>query len=226
MVKWTQKNCWIGIFDILGFKNLIRLAEHEIHRELLTEKLDELTQTLNSDPVKHGRLDYLIFSDTFVVLAPDLEPSSYPWFLRACKNLIDRSIYIELPLRGAISVGLIFVTMEPPIILESSFVEAYEYCEDQDWIGLLLTPSATSALRDKGLEPLRHDFVSDEQLPLRSKSTEGVVAYRFQNGCANFDSPFLKHLRQMQHFAVNWQHKEKYERTISFIQRHYRHIDG
>src|SRR5450759_1695546 len=148
MFTWNQGDRWIAVFDILGFKNLIREADQKNSHELLKDKLNELIQTLNSDPVTHGHLDYRIFSDTFVVLAPDLEPNSYPWFLRACKNLIDKSIYIELPLRGAISVGSIFIAMNHPVLLGSSFVEAYEYCEDQNWIGLLLTPSATSALRE------------------------------------------------------------------------------
>lgn len=221
MVDWDQRDSWVGVFDILGFKNLIHQADHQILRTLLIDKLDELIRSLDSPPVEHGQLKYLIFSDTFVIFAPNFQ--SYGWFLHACENLIDKSIYIELPLRGAISTGPTFTSTDPPIVLGPAFVEAHEYCEDQDWIGLLLTPSAISELRKKSLEPLRHDFVSDEQIPLRMKSSTEVVAYRFQNGSANFDGPFLSHLHQMKHLAPKWQQKEKYERTIAFIQRHYRH---
>jgi hypothetical protein len=223
MIEWTNRNTWIGVFDILGFKNLLRQAEQDYSRALLIEKLDELIESINSLPFKHGKLDYTIFSDTFVIFTPDSEPKSYAWFICACKNLIEKSIYLELPLKGAISIGPAFISISPPIILGSSFVEAYEYCEDQDWIGLLLTPTATATIRSHGLEPLHHDFVNDKQIPLRTKSPEGVLAYRFQNGSANFDSPFFPHLRQMQHLAPRWNQKDKYERTIAFIQKHYRH---
>ncbi|MEW6683259.1 MAG: hypothetical protein AB1451_10125 [Nitrospirota bacterium] len=210
------------MFDILGFKSLIRQADHPVPREALKSKIEDLLQILESDSAKQGRLDFVMFSDTFVVFAPDLASGSYPWFLLVCRSLITKSIYIELPLRGAISLGPAFFSKEPTIVLGSSFVEAYEYCEDQDWIGLLLTPSAVAALRRAGLEPLRHDFVSDV-VPLRKKSSEGVLAYRFQNGSANFDSPLLAHLGQMRHHAPE-SAKQKYQDTIAFIRRHYRYV--
>lgn len=81
-VTWTPKNCWIGAFDILGFKNLIFQAENDIHRDILTEKFDELIKVIDNGSAQNGCIDYLIFSDTFVVLAQDLAPNSYPWFLR------------------------------------------------------------------------------------------------------------------------------------------------
>jgi hypothetical protein len=62
-------------------------------------------------------------------------------------------------------------------------------------------------------------------IPMRKKIKETVLAYRFQNGCTNFDSPFLFHLSQMRHFAPVEFH-EKYDNTMLFIQRHYRYIDG
>ncbi len=188
-----------GVFDILGVKNLIHQADHHILRAVLIDKLDELIRSLDSPPVEYGQLKYLIFSDTFVIFGPNFQ--SYGWFLSTCKNLIDKSIYIQLPLRGAISTGSTFTSTDPPVVLGPAFVEAHEYCEDQDWIGLLLTPSAISELRKKNLEPLRHDFVSDKQIPLRVKSSTEVVAYRFQNGSANFDSPFLSRLHQMKRSA-------------------------
>lgn len=209
MIAWINRSTWIGVFDILGFKNLLRQAEQDYSRALLIKKLNELVESMNSLPFEHGKLDYIIFSDTLVIFTPDSEPKSYAWFVRACKNLIEKSIYIELPLKDAISVGPAFISTSPPIILGSSFVEAYEYCEDQDWIGLLLTPTATAAIRGHGLDPLRHDFVNDEQIPLRINSPEGIMAYRFQNGSANFDSPLFPHLRQMQNLAPSWNQKDK-----------------
>jgi len=109
MVTWNEKNTWVGVFDILGFKRLIVNADQEFPRALLTNKLNELLNTLESDSAKYGQLDYLIFSDTIAIFAPDLKPQSYPWFLLQCEILITRSIEVRLPLRGAISVGNIRV---------------------------------------------------------------------------------------------------------------------
>jgi hypothetical protein len=108
----TRKDSWIAVFDILGFKELIRQTDRDFPRELLTERLEELIGVLDSRP-SEGGVEHLILSDTFVIWTPDLEPRSYPWFLRKCKDLITRSIYIELPIRGAISVGPVFFSTNP-----------------------------------------------------------------------------------------------------------------
>ena len=110
------------------------------------------------------------------------------------------------------------------MIIGPSFLEAHEYCEDQNWIGLLLTPSATLALRQAGLEPLHQDFVSDD-FPLRKTDADNVLAYRFQNGSSNYESPLLSFLQEMKHFASD-KDKDKYDRTITFIKKHYRHINS
>jgi hypothetical protein len=214
----------VGVFDILGFKNMIRQTDQEFPRHLLTSKLDDLFEAIDHDVTRHGQLEYMVFSDTIVIFAPNLETSSYGWFLLQCTHLIERSLAIRLPVRGAISVGTAFTSSSPPMIIGPSFLEAHEYCEDQNWIGLLLTPSATLALRQAGLEPLHQDFVSDD-LPLRKTDAGNVLAYRFQNGSSNYESPLLSFLQEMKHFAPN-KDKDKYDRTVVFIKKHYRHIDS
>ena len=222
MINWNQKDAWVGVFDILGFKNLIRQTDQEFPRTLLTSKLNDLFEAFEDDVMLHGQLEYMVFSDTIVIFAPDLEPSSYGWFLLQCTILMNESITIKLPLRGAISVGTAFISKLPPMIIGPSFLEAHEYSEDQNWIGLLLTPSATLTLRQAGLEPLHHDFVSDD-IPLKTMSVEKVLAYRFQNGMSNYESPLLPPLQEMEHFARD-KDKEKYSNTIAFIKKHYRYI--
>ncbi|MCE5212919.1 MAG: hypothetical protein LLG40_15360 [Deltaproteobacteria bacterium] len=222
MIKWNQKDAWVGVFDILGFKNLIRQTDQEFPRALLTSKLNDLFEALDHDVMHHGQLEYMVFSDTIVIFAPDLEAHSYGWFLLQCTIIINKSIAVRLPLRGAISVGTAFISSSPPMIIGPSFLEAHEYCEDQNWIGLLLTPSATLAVRRAGLEPLHHDFVLDD-VPLRKMSSENVLAYRFHNGMSSFSSPLLKFLGEMKHFAPD-QDKGKYDRTMAFIEKHYRYI--
>jgi hypothetical protein len=99
-------------------------------------------------------------------------------------------------------------------------VEAYDYCEGQDWIGFLLTPSAVDAVRRADLEPIRHGFIS-ESLPLkRGLDSENVLAYRFQDGATNRKNPLLNYLCEMKAFAPD-KDKPKYSRTISFIIHHH-----
>jgi hypothetical protein len=223
MINWSQKKAWVAVFDILGFKNRIRHVDEEFQRALLTGQLNDLFEALEPEVIRHGQLEYVIFSDTVVIFAPDSEMGSYGWFLLQCTNLIKKSIDIRLPLRGAISVGTALLSTSPPIIIGPCFLEAHEYCEAQDWIGLLLTPRATLAIREAGFDPLNHDFVSDE-IPLGKVPSQNVLAYRFQNGMSNYPSPLLPMLQEMRHFAPE-KDKVKYDRTVSFIEKHYRYID-
>jgi hypothetical protein len=222
MINWSQKDAWVGVFDVLGFKNVVRQADKEFPCAHLTSKLNDLFEALESDVAEHGQLEYMVLSDTIVIFAPDVEARWYGWFLLQCETLVNKSIEIRLPLRGAISVGTAFISRNPPMVIGPSFIEAHEYCEDQNWIGLLMTPSAVTALRQVGLDPLHHDFVVD-QIPLRKMPSENVLAYRFQNGMSNYASPLLPLLQEMKHFAPDTE-KEKYDRTMSFIKKHYRYI--
>lgn len=222
MITWSQKDAWVGVFDILGFKNLIRRGDQDFPRMLLTSKLDDLYRALDSDVTQHGDLKCMVFSDTIVVFAPDLAARSYGWFLSQCKILMHTSITIKLPLRGAISVGTAFISDSPPMIIGPSFIEAHEYCEDQKWIGLLLTPSGTKRIRDLGFEPLHHDFVSDK-IPLICMSADNVLAYRLHSGMSRQESELLSPLEEMKDSAPD-KDKEKYDRTMAFIKKHYRYI--
>jgi hypothetical protein len=74
-----------------------------------------------------------------------------------------------------------------------------------------------------GFDPERADFVSDNSIPLREMPSANVMAYRFQNGEASFPSPLLPDLNEMGCLAPP-DAKEKYTRTIGFIERHYRYI--
>lgn len=224
MVAWNQKNAWVGVFDILGFKNIIRQTDQEFPRYQLTSKLTDLFKALDSEAMRHGRLESMVFSDTIVIFAPNLEISSYGWFLLQCTTLIEKSLAIRLPVSGAISAGTAFTSNSPPMIIGPSFLEAHEYCEDQDWIGLLLTPSATLAIRQAGIEPLHHDFVLDNDIPLREQDAANVLAYRFQNGSSSYNSPLLTFLKEMRHSAPD-KAKEKYSKTIDFIKKHYQYVD-
>jgi len=224
MIDWDKHNSWIAVFDILGFKNLIRDADRKVPCALLSGKLSEILQQVQEDCLKVHQLKYMIISDTIVLFAPDLEPGSYGDMLQVCKALIRASISSRLPVSGAISAGVWFTAVGYHILIGPAFVEAYEYCEDQNWIGLLLTPSGTNETRKAGLNPLHHHFISGS-LPLRNKSQSDVLAYRFQDGGTNFENPLLSQLRDMQ-FSAPDKAKEKYEHTIEFIVKHHRYCCG
>lgn len=223
-MELNKRETWIGLFDILGFKNAISIVDDEYHYLYLHSQLDDLFEAIKSELSSNGNLELYSFSDTFVIFTENSELLSYPWFLLQCTQLIERSIEIQLPLRGAISVGTVYESKEPLIIMGKPFVEAYEYAEDQNWIGLLLTPTATKKLRADDLEPKHHDFIENpDDIPLRKMDKTNVLAYRFQNGAANYETHLISHLNSMQQTAPE-EAKDKYRRTIEFIRKYYQWI--
>jgi hypothetical protein len=47
MIDWKRREAWVGVFDILGFKSLIRQTDQEYPRALLTGQLDDLLGSLD-----------------------------------------------------------------------------------------------------------------------------------------------------------------------------------
>jgi len=225
--KWHKASCWVASFDILGFTNLIDIDGDTIEAEFVQDDYEETLNHLEKhcEVYAAGCLDYLWFSDTFVMFTPDDTAKSYAVIQQAAKHFIESCLYSSIPIRGAISVGPFIRGHDNRSLIGRAFVDAHLFGEDQDWLGLVLTPTAIQKARSYGLEPKHHDFIFSAAIPMRTYSSTEVLAYRFQNGTANFSSPLLPHLESMRQKA-GASHFGKYDRTIEFIKQHYRYVEA
>ena len=155
------------------------------------------------------------------MFTPDDSKRSYGVIQFAAKHFMDRCIHSRIPMRGAISVGSFMRTRDNRSFIGKAFLDAFEYAEDQDWIGLILTPTAIKKAESCDLVPVRHDFVRSQNIPMRKFSIEDVLAYRFQKGRANRPCSLLPMLRDMR-MQSDEVFRPKYERTEQFIAEHYR----
>jgi len=107
-------------------------------------------------------LDKLLdwFSDSFLIYTKDGSEKSYVLIQQVSKHFLESNIYIRVPLRGATSYGDLYMDEENSIFLGHSLIEAYTYCEDQDWINIILTPSATIKAQKMGFTPSHHSFTN------------------------------------------------------------------
>lgn len=241
-MKWTPEKptpAWIAYFDILGYTQLI-LEQKGIHTfvqqdiSYVTEALEETISYLD----KHNHVKYFLYADSFLIYSYQLK--AYPIIDSACTGFIDRAIRNQLPVRGAIAYGeLIFGEISPEsgkIIQGKHFLEAYSYCENQDWFGLLLTPSTQSALKSIKLDPPPHHFIeATDSIPFEedfledppfNRETDKIHAYTFSKGQTNFQSPLIRTLEQLLNKNKNKKPTitekvtEKYSRTIEWIKKH------
>ena len=224
--KWAFANCWVASFDILGFKNLVNIDGETFEASLVLEDYEETLAHLQStcSDYHSGSLDYCWLSDTFIIFTPDDSALSYSLIQQAGKHFFEKCLYSSVPIRGALAVGPFIRSHDGRSLMGKAFIEAFTCGEDQNWLGFLLSPSAISKARSFGLEPAHHDFVYSDDIPMRKGKAQDVMAYRLQNGRANFSSPLIHFLQQMRHQA-GIPHFEKYDRTIQFLQNHYRTIE-
>jgi len=224
--EWIVSNCWVACFDILGIRNIINVDEDDVRAFVVRVDYETTIDYLRSscDDWEPGIIDYCWFSDTYLMFSRDASGQSYSIVETAAKFFIRKCIYSGIPIRGAISVGPFIRSADNRCFVGKAFLDALEYAEDQDWIGLLMTPSAITKAESMGLYPVRHDFVRYAKIPLRRLKNSEVMAYRFQNGMANFSSPLLPKLNEMKQLS-ELQYRHKYQRTEDFIEENYTYID-
>jgi hypothetical protein len=224
--KWEIRDAWVSSFDILGFKNLANVKGDSFAAQLVRDDYERVLEHLASsaDMRALGTVSYLWLSDTFVLFTTDDSSASYRLIQFAAKHFIEECLYSGVPIRGAISVGSIVTSDDNRSIMGEAFIDAFVTGEDQNWIGLLLSARAISRVRSLGLDPARHDFVSSPSIPMRKLKADDVMAYRFQNGAANYESPLLHTLASMKQGADS-RNVGKYDRTCEFIKCHYSRIE-
>lgn len=219
--QWETHECWVAHFDILGFKSLLVHGSKDFKTILSQIDIDEIIASIKDmPPLYREHIEYLFYADTFIFYSKSDQIQDYSPILSVAQMFIRKCISIKLPVRGAISFGELIFGHEKRILMGKAFLESYEYSEDQNWLGLLLTPSATKKVREHSLNPLHHSY-TDRDIPFRRHSifSENVYAYTFSGGVANFPCPLLAYLNEMMQAAPDAE-KVKYENTIEFIKKY------
>ena len=166
----------------------------------------------------------MFYADTFIFYSKSDQALDYSLMICVAQRFICECIYIKLPVRGAISFGELIFGHEKKILMGKAFLDSCKYGEDQNWLGLLLTPTATRKVYEYSLNPLHHSYINQD-IPLRqySKFDPKVFAYTFCDGSANYSNPLLGDLDEMLKTAPVAA-KVKYENTIEFIKKYDKRI--
>ena len=216
---WQSYDAWIAYFDLLGFEEKLK----ELPISILQQKMNEIVKDLQAEKKEFKEnIDCHFYSDTFIFYSKSDENKDYPGLLHVATHFMEKCISKGIALRGAISYGEIAVRDDKTIIIGSAFLDGHKYGEDQNWLGLILTPTASKRLKEAKLDPINHGFIYGE-LPQRQcpKVTGKVHAYSFCRGKSNFPSPLLPKLKEMQLLSPETT-KLKYENTIGFIEKHWK----
>jgi 3-isopropylmalate/(R)-2-methylmalate dehydratase small subunit len=224
-------DCWVACIDILGFKNHVLDFEQKYgkgHFDIFVQNyykdiLDELEKRGKYWP---GKVSIWWASDTFVFYTLDDSAESFTCIEQEVTHFCAGLSWKRYAFRGALAVGQLYAEPGQNILVGPSFIDAYEYAEKQNWIGLVLTPSAYTKLQVLGLDPANMPLMFAEyDVPIKKKemtttqSTEKLFAARFGR------YPMVqKCIKQMQskckvRYPEEYEnhHKSKYENTLNFI---------
>lgn len=209
---------WLALFDLLGTRDLLA-AGKELQVFLAYEQaVDELRRRGD----RNATIQQTWFSDTFVIIGPDDSGPSFAWVDRMSRWFVYFLLQAQIPLRGAISCGRVYADFDEGIFFGRGLVEAYEYGDGQDWIGLLLCPSATERLEALGLPAsgrLNYTFADVPwKRPPRGAPAHLPACILGNWITVNDRNPCLDALQAMASHIAAVPVREKYLRAIAFIE--------
>ena len=226
-------NCWVACCDLLGFKKQILGFEQSgvghldiFVKNFYNELLDE--QTIQGE-YWPDKVFTAWASDTFLFFTHDDSIDSFGCISVTTKCFSWRVMKKSWPLRGAIGFGQLYADKSNNVFLGSGLIDAYQYAEKQNWIGIIVTPKANSRLHELNVELKKRPVMFREyDVPLKRKDikngicanvekTECLFAVRIQEL-----SNVRRYVEQMQCKAMNdkdyeVEHKAKYENTLKFF---------
>ena len=218
-------NSWIVYFDILGFRErVIKSSYNQINLFILFEDYELILKEIREKTsiYKNVNVGHAWFSDTFLIFSKDNSIQSYVILLQCATLLMEKLLYKQIPMRGAISFGQMIIDEEKKIYMGPALIDAYKYAEDQNWINFVITPSAKAEIIKNGLNPSHHNFTENESC-FKNLSPLDTYSYTYCRGSANFDSPHIRNLESMKKTVPN-EVKIKYDNTINLIKKCWRKI--
>jgi hypothetical protein len=213
---------WLAYFDLLGFSSHFKDQKDKANQILMAFNIyAPCLEAIKRKQQRIPELQYVWFSDSFLIYAPDDSGEMFLSMLSAYEWFFAELIRNNIPVQGALACDQFYADAESGIYLGRALVEACRYAEGYDWIGFVLCPSAVQRINEVG-------YVCSEKLieyknwkPPKSKRatkelSESIMAYLL-----GFSSPvngkifFIGKLEDMAKSAKEG--KQKYDNTVQFL---------
>jgi hypothetical protein len=212
---------WLGYFDLLGTSKLIQSGKIVEVFLAYQEALEKLKSWEKSNP----NVSTAWFSDTFIIFSEDDSGLSFQAIDLISRWLMFSLLRRSIPVRGAISCGSFYADNSNRIYLGQALLEAYEWGENQDWIGMLLCPSSIIRLDELNLpikERLNYTFC---EVPFKKPHQDGPLNFA---ACilgqwvrsSSDQNILLEYIRKLSVTQKEEPVRLKYERTIQFIEKY------
>lgn len=224
-INMPKSKSFIALFDILGFKDLIRNDELEdVYKVFL-----RVSNLINDTKEMAGHLQALLetkvvtvlnYSDTFLIYSLDINDikenridKAFHAILAACDSLFIAANENRLPIRGSITVGDIIVSGD--VVMGKPIVEAYEMERQQEWIGCRISREALECISNKAIDEHTKDLaIIEYEIPCKSGNVERMLAYNW-TGSRPFREGNFSILNKRG--RIDWTVERKHRNTWEFI---------
>lgn len=215
-----SRSRWLGYFDLLGTRELIRSGDTFRVFSVYEKALREVR--ISKLPIQRAW-----FSDTFLIYSQTDGASDF-WALDSVSRwFVYFLIMADIPVRGAIASGNFYADDSGQVYLGEALVESYEFGEAQDWIGFLLCPSAVArleALKMPANNRLNYAYAEipfKTSRPGRPSKLPACILGNWAISRAG-QNDLLDKLRLMRRKQPDPPVARKYDNTIAFVERNQR----
>jgi len=208
---------WVAYLDLLGFRKLVCTENWVNIFSVYTQAIEHF---MRESGVDEPTIEKVWFSDTFILFSPDDTALSFCAIESAARWFVDSLVSRGIPIRGAISCADLYADKQNRLCFGKALLEAHDYGENQNWIGLVLTPSSVEQMTVIGLpadQRLDYRYWTipyrrpDEALPTTLPALVIGGSILGYNHC-------LDELRKMKIRFEDTDYITKYENTIRFIE--------
>lgn len=163
----------VVFLDIMGFKDLVaRQTETKIN-----EKLHELSTFISSRVTPESLVQFSIFSDSIILFSNESTVESFKYMIILTGNIVEKSIELGLPIRGAVAAGLCTVTNEKvPYYFGQPIVDAYTLEENLVLYGVVLHNTVEKFAINQGESK---DLVFDYKVMLKGGASKHYIVNWF-----------------------------------------------
>lgn len=184
---------------------------------------EQALQELVDGPGKFTEVEHAWFSDTFLLYSSDDSKGSFVRIEQRVRLFVNALTVRRIPFTGALSCGDFLAQRADSIFIGPALIDAYRLCESQDWVGLVLSRTTASRMRDHGLPPEERLNYRLWPIPLRKAGDSAGLELPalLLGGPARSlaQNPCYAALQEMRNHAQHDRIRAKYDRTLHFLEQ-------
>lgn len=158
----------VAFLDIMGFKDMVAR-----HFSAIEEKLTDLSKFISDTIQEDEDYQHMIFSDSIIIYVSANKENAFHSLLEKVGKIVEKSISLGLPIKGAIARGECTVCMGiKPFFFGQPIIDAYTLEESVVLYGIVLH-NTVEELAEKEIE--KGKLVFDYKVPLKGGASKHYI---------------------------------------------------